>query len=180
MPRRKPKDSPIPTDWLEYSREWDNCMETLDAESDRAVAILAVSYFDIVVKDLLLQNLAGSVESKNRLVDGFNAPLSSFSARLLACHCMGLVGPNAFSTIEAIRDVRNVFAHFRKTLTFESPEIKAIIESRLRYSYILPHPPPDLSLMRNRYIWTTRTMIGILAWSIQEVPSAMEAKLLVG
>ena len=45
------------------------------------------------------------------LTNGFNAPLGTFSARIAACHAMGLISEQEFKENNLIRKVRNEFAH---------------------------------------------------------------------
>jgi DNA-binding MltR family transcriptional regulator len=65
---------------------------------------------------------------------------------------LGHIGPNYFNALEAVREIRNVFAHFRRNLTFEDDEIRHRVEAKFKLPLILPDPAPDLALTRNRYI----------------------------
>jgi len=156
----KPKDDPSPVGFLAIQSEWRNVIEELDRESDRGVALIGAAYLDTALKSLLEASLAGGKTVADKMFDTPNAPLATFSSRIAMAYGLGHIGPHYFNALESIREIRNAFAHFRRTLTFEDPEIRIWIESTFTLPYVLPDPPPDLSLMRNRYIWTTAMILG--------------------
>jgi DNA-binding MltR family transcriptional regulator len=156
----KLKDAIAPEDFLEIQLEWHDVIEELDNESDRGVALMGAAYIDTALKTLLEASLAGGETVANKLFNSPNAPLGTFSSRIAMAYGLGHIGPHYFNALEAIREIRNAFAHFRRSLTFEDPEIRKWIEKTFKLPYVLPHPSPDLALMRNRYIWTTAMILG--------------------
>lgn len=162
--KKKPVDSPAPNCPLSLSSEWRlDVIEELNNENDRGIALIGAAYIDTALKSLLEASMAGDIGVAQMLFEGPNAPLGTFSSRIILAYGLGHIGPNYFATLNAIRTVRNAFAHLRRRLEFEDPEIRVIIESTFKIPYILPDPPPDLSLMRNRYIWTSAMILGYLA-----------------
>lgn len=156
----KPKDAPAPEGFLAIQVEWHRVIDELEHESDRGVAMIAAAYLDTALRTLLESSLAGGQTVADKLFNSPNAPLGTFSSRIAMAYGLGHIGPHYFAALESIREIRNAFAHFRRTLTFEDPEIRKWIESTFTLPYILPVPGPDLSLMRNRYIWTTAMILG--------------------
>ncbi len=69
------------------------------------------------------------------LLDGFNAPLGTFSSRIKAAVALGLITPEQFSDLENLRKIRNKFSHTWEDMSFEDQSIKDRIES-LSYSPI--------------------------------------------
>lgn len=59
-----------------------------------------------IIKDFLVD-----VSATNELVDGFNAPLGTFSARTKAAFALGLISAEQHKDINLIRKIRNEFAH---------------------------------------------------------------------
>src|SRR5436190_12579458 len=49
--------------------------------------------------------------SAEALLDGFNAPLGTFSSRIAACHALGLISEAEFRECQIFRRARNRFAH---------------------------------------------------------------------
>ncbi len=50
-------------------------------------------------------------DAAKRLVEGFNAPLGTFSTRNTAAFSLGLISEREFKEIEILRRIRNRFAH---------------------------------------------------------------------
>ena len=67
----------------------------LNGETDRGAALVAASRLDEILKDILASFLR-KTKSSDDLLQGFNAPLGTFSARASACHALGLIQDNEF------------------------------------------------------------------------------------
>ena len=67
-------------------------------------------------------------DSKAALTNGFNAPLGTFSARIAACHAMGLISEAEFKNCELIRKIRNEFAHKIK-MSFNDNRVRSLCSS---------------------------------------------------
>jgi DNA-binding MltR family transcriptional regulator len=61
-------------------------------------------------------------ETWMRLV-GEYGPLGSFALKIIAGHAFGLYDEITLKNLNKVREVRNVFAHAKKILTFSEPEI---------------------------------------------------------
>jgi DNA-binding MltR family transcriptional regulator len=59
---------------------------------------------------------------------GVNAPLSTFSARIAACHAMGLISDEEFKNCDLIRKIRNQFAHKIK-MSFKNDRVRSFCSS---------------------------------------------------
>ena len=79
-------------------------------ESHRGSVLVACSFLEeqlrIIIDSYLVEN-----SDKNTLLSGFNAPIGSFSARIITAHCLGLISDNERDDCTLIRKVRNKFAH---------------------------------------------------------------------
>src|SRR5258708_18194129 len=62
----------------------------LNKESDRGRVLISCSYLDQMLREILLAFLRDTKLSL-QLVEGFNAPLGTFSARATATYAMGLI-----------------------------------------------------------------------------------------
>ena len=112
MGSRQPEEAEV-LDLTRFSTEF-------NGESDRGAVLVAASRLDEVLKGILLAYLRDT-KSASDLLDGFNAPLGTFSARAAACHAMGLIDDTEFSDISRIRKIRNTFGHHWKDIDFGSP-----------------------------------------------------------
>lgn len=167
MSKRKLRsnDLPPPENFLATQTEWLDVIKELESESDRAVALIGAAHLDTALESLLKASFAGGDTVENKLFNSPNAPLGTFSSRIAMAYGLGHIGPKCFKTLEAIREIRNAFAHHRRIMKFEDPAVREWIKTSFALPYILPDPEPDLSLMRNRYIWTTKSVLGRISYA---------------
>jgi mannitol operon repressor len=96
-------------------------------ETDRGAVLMAAAILDEVLASVLRAFLVDSPES-GRLLDEFNAPLGTFSSRILAAYALGLIEEQEFVEVEAIRKIRNLFGHSWDGISFDHPKVKGQIE----------------------------------------------------
>jgi len=106
--------------------DWNKFYEELQNESPRAAVIIAGAFLDSQLRDLLSSFLVDDP----KVVDEFlgsdknpDRPLSSFSSRIKAAYCLGLISKSIYDDLETIRKIRNKFAHKTHGYTFDEPEI---------------------------------------------------------
>lgn len=160
----KPKDSQVGEVPFSAHTEWTEAMESLDSESDRAVALIAAAHIETALRSMLRSTMVDSNGVAERLFDSPTAPLGTFSSNIAIAYGLGYIGPNTLKTLDSIREVRNAFAHFRRAMSFEDPEIRRWIESTLPFPIILPHPAPNMNCMRTRFIWTTKYLLDRISY----------------
>ena len=102
-------------------------LDSFYKESDRGAILMAGSVLDEVLSSMLQAFFIDTSESK-RLVNDFNAPLGTFSSRILAAYAMGLIEKQEYIEVEAIRKIRNLFGHSWDGIDFETPKVKGQIE----------------------------------------------------
>ena len=93
-----------------HLREFNAFLQELNKESERGAALISAAMIEELLGRCLRSFLLdhGDVES---LLNGFNAPLGSFSARTLAAFASGLLSETEYRDCQTIRRVRNEFAH---------------------------------------------------------------------
>lgn len=77
-------------------------------------------------------------KSAKDLIDGANAPLGTFSARIKATHALGLIRDREHKDLELMRHIRNQFAH-NMFATFSD----AAISDRCKQLYHAAHDYTD-------------------------------------
>ena len=70
---------------------------------------------------------------KERLYHGYG-PLNSFSAKIDIAYAFSLIDDEIYNDLRAIKDIRNVFAHSKAVLNFNSPELKPHIQKLTGWS----------------------------------------------
>ena len=87
-----------------------SCMEVLQSESDRGAVLVTASMLDDILKQLLLARLLDGDHSK-KLFAGPNAPLGTFSSRIIAARAVGVISEQWKKELNLLRKIRNDFAH---------------------------------------------------------------------
>jgi DNA-binding MltR family transcriptional regulator len=106
--------------------DWKGFYEELQKETPRGAVIIAGAFLDAQLRDLLSKFLIDEPKIVDELIGSDNKPdrpLSSFSSRIKAAYCLGLIGRNIYDDLNAIRKIRNKFAHKMHGYTFNEPEI---------------------------------------------------------
>jgi len=101
----------------------DRFLQQFSSESDRGAALTAGAMLEDRLGEILRTFLVDSPEA-SKLLDGFNAPLGTLSARILAACSLGLIDDDEYREMQTIRRIRNKFAHEWSDLSFEAQSIK--------------------------------------------------------
>lgn len=107
---------------LEYFSKF---LKEFQAETDRGAALVGVALLDEQLLELLKSYLLKKKQSKE-LLEGGTAPLGTFSARIKASYCLGLITDLEHKELQIIRKVRNEFAHHVHGLSFADDAITAL------------------------------------------------------
>jgi len=110
--------------------EHEHFFEASKEESDRGVALVAVEYFDATLERLLLARFAAGLKERPKLIkplfEGFG-PLSTFSSKISLSYAFDLLQTWMASDLDAIRRIRNEFAHSLESRTFRDPKISSMV-----------------------------------------------------
>ena len=98
-------------------------LNELQGESDRACAVLAGAYLDVLLEELLAASFVETFNAKELLEQ--SAPLGSFSSRIHAAHAMGLISATSSRDLHLVRRIRNEFAHHIHGIDFASPSVRS-------------------------------------------------------
>jgi DNA-binding MltR family transcriptional regulator len=91
-------------------------------ESDRSAAILASSFLENCLEQLIREKLADH-PVKDGLFRCFG-PFATFSARADIALLLGLIPEHIYNDLKTIRKIRNEFAHTPRPLSFDEGKIK--------------------------------------------------------
>jgi hypothetical protein len=95
----------------------------LDKETDRGCCMMAGSFLEQELGELLAVKLVGSKKFIDSMLE-FNGPLGSFSARIKMAYALGLICHAAMSDLDTIRKIRNEFAHKHQSINFNTEALK--------------------------------------------------------
>lgn len=94
----------------------------MNKESSRGMVLVSSALLDEHLAECIRARIVDS-RDVDRLTDSFNAPLGTFSARILAAYALGILSEDEFHDLEIVRKVRNEFAH-QITTGFDNQSVK--------------------------------------------------------
>jgi DNA-binding MltR family transcriptional regulator len=112
----------FPFDYTEIKNLYIELINKLLVESGRGAILIATSYVDDFLTDLIVDVLPKeqSKSQRNRLLE-YPGPLSSFSAKIELAYSFRLISQNLYNCLNALRKVRNNAAH--SATSFELHEL---------------------------------------------------------
>jgi mannitol operon repressor len=102
-------------------------LNELNRESPRGAVLISCAVIDDQLCRTIRSFLLDYPES-GTLLEGFNAPLGTFSSRIVAAYALGLVSEVEFRECNLLRKVRNAFAH-GVHVSFEDAKIVGICDA---------------------------------------------------
>ncbi|WP_135449001.1 MltR family transcriptional regulator [Tabrizicola caldifontis] len=110
-------------------------LETHNQESPRGAVLVSCAFLDDQLREIIDAFLIAD-SARDKLLEGFNAPIGTFSSRIVMAHCLGLISDKERDDCETLRKIRNDLAHDHKA-DFASQRI-ADLSANLHHS-IKPH-----------------------------------------
>jgi DNA-binding MltR family transcriptional regulator len=138
---------------------------TLAAESDRGLVLVGAQLLDMALEDLIRAHLTQGREVSNaqrKAIDSpfqGEAPFSTFSAKSKFAFASGIIMEFQFRVIEAIRRIRNEFAHHHEPVTLGARRCRQQICDLLCDSEYMPS---RRSVARNVLIRSISIHVGML------------------
>jgi len=114
-----------------YVDEYNSLFESLHEHNDRSLVLTIAAFAEDTLELLFLSYLREPKEAKE-LVNGFNAPLGTFSSRIKAAFVIGLIRKDGYQTLEILRKIRNKFAHNWKGVSLDREDIATLINQLSR------------------------------------------------
>lgn len=111
---------------MERNKEFLKVMEHSSGESDRGITLIVAAHIEDCLRRILESVLINEQEVKD-LFDGPYAPFGSLSGKTQAAFVLGLITRNERDRIDAVRRVRNVFAH-QASASFDHPDVVKICQ----------------------------------------------------
>ena len=99
----------------------------LQAEPDYVLAIASGALVELTLQTALLAMFVPlSTTKRGRLFeDAHNGPLSTLSSKNRIAHAIGLYGQSTFNDVDKLRAIRNLFAHVKVAVSFDTPALFA-------------------------------------------------------
>lgn len=130
-------------------------LDALHKESDRGFALVVSAWIDDALQEVLRSRFIMDGAGVEELL-GTDSPLGTFSAKIKAAYCMGLIDARVRRELDLIRKIRNDFAHARSDLSFTTPQVKSRCEAfGLLAEVPGTRPAPNDSTPRNNFMLVT-------------------------
>jgi DNA-binding MltR family transcriptional regulator len=124
-PHRKRKPSDLIHDFLD-NEEFKLAWEEMRGASDRAAALIAVAQIDRDLETAIYRQMVWLEPSEFNELFRNTAPLASFGAKIRAAYALGVYGPMTRDDLVVISQIRNVFAHAPRAISFKMTEISEL------------------------------------------------------
>lgn len=157
----------------EAASHWDDVLQSEFAkESDRAAVILTASLFENALGQLLRVRLVAAPSASDDLLDGANAPLSTFSAKISAAYRIGLISKRFCRDLHLIRQIRNQFAHNVGGCSFGETSVKSRVLELAKSSGFIER---NARLRKNRFGQGTRgDFLMTASWMLWSINTDIE------
>jgi DNA-binding MltR family transcriptional regulator len=98
-----------------------------DSDKDRTAAIMGAIFLEHALKAAICHHLKSDPDDPEfkYLFEADDAPYREFAGRVRLARAQGIITKEEYEQLEAIRLIRNAFAHTMDELTFQTPEIAA-------------------------------------------------------
>lgn len=93
----------------------------MNNESPRGKVLITAALLDEHLAECIQTRILDKPEVE-KLTVGFNAPLGTFSARIIGAYALGIISDDEFHDLEIIRKIRNEFAH-QITIGFDNQSV---------------------------------------------------------
>lgn len=105
-----------------HLRRFKTLLAAMNEESPRGMVLTTSSLIDEHLSECLTARMVDH-PAVSKLITGFNAPLGTFSAKIVGALALGLIDENEHHDLEIIRGIRNEFAH-KIEVSFEDQSVK--------------------------------------------------------
>ncbi len=118
---RKKNESSWGEKWYE-SKEGGFLLNALAHENERGQVLIATAFLDKAIKECLHVKFKkeGAGDLYKSLVLNCAAPLSSFWSKIHFCRAFGLISKEDHKALDAVREIRNEFAHANFCVKFSN------------------------------------------------------------
>jgi hypothetical protein len=91
-------------------REFHELFNERGAVDERAIAIVGAAFLDGMLEDILASFMVDDEKETKKLL-GFDQAMGTFSSRITATYCLGLICKTVRNDLRTVAKIRNRFAH---------------------------------------------------------------------
>lgn len=154
-------------DKFERSEELLDAMQHSAQESDRGITLIIAAHIEKCLRRIL-ESVLIKDKVTEELFEGPYAPFGSLSGKTQAAFAMGLITKNERDRINAVRGVRNVFAH-EINANFNHPKIEKICNKPIASSGRMTIRDEFLHMAQNVVIPILYRDLELVSWHRSEL-----------
>lgn len=109
---------------LKMANTFTSLMHELEAESHRGAIVLAASWLDDQLTQLLKGFLCPPADNARDELLRVSGALGSFSVKIELAYRLGLLRKDVYRSLHIVRRLRNDFAHLTAKLDLDSPSVR--------------------------------------------------------
>jgi DNA-binding MltR family transcriptional regulator len=109
--------------WLSASELDKAIIQEIEAQTDRAAALIATAYLEERLRSALDARTHRHTNVEEKIYRS-SGPLGSFSAKIDMALLLGIIEPQVHKFLHTIKDIRNVFAHQAAPRDFNTQKLK--------------------------------------------------------
>jgi len=114
-----------------------------DEENDRALAIVGGTFLDTLLENILIEFLVDDEKEVGELLQ-YDGPMGTYSGRIRAAYCLGLLRKTARDDLRLVGKIRNKFAH-DLSASFTKDPIRSWCNALRWHREAYMEPPPGVS-----------------------------------
>ena len=142
-----------------HRKEFLPFLDNLKDESERGSVLICASFLEGQLKEIISAFLCDIDASEKLIGSGFNAPLGTFQAQIVAAAAMALISKEECRELETIRKIRNEFAH-KHWKTFSDDDI---IDRCQNLKFAITDSTDQVATARSRF--TSAAVVLILSFA---------------
>ncbi|MGO4728087.1 MULTISPECIES: hypothetical protein [unclassified Inquilinus] len=100
-------------------------LNSLREAPDQVAVIVGTSIVEALLERLIIGWMKHKTKDLESRLFGMKGPLSDFNSKILISVAFGIITPGMGEELHRLRAIRNVFAHAKQHVTFDTPEISA-------------------------------------------------------
>lgn len=105
---------------LDSLREFHELFNQRAVIDERAIAIIGAAFLDSMLEDILTCFMVDDDKESKKLLN-YDQPMGTFSGRITAAYCLGLICKTVRDDLGIIAKIRNKFAHELRTTFDQHP-----------------------------------------------------------
>lgn len=131
--------------------DYNSLLATLEHLDERGL-VLTLAAFAEECLGVLLGAFMVRNKAAEKLLEGFNAPLGTLSARTQASFALGLITVEQYGDLERLRKIRNEFAHSWRPMSLDDQKLSLLIDG-IAYCPYSPFPSTRKDKLQNSLSW---------------------------